>query len=123
MPDLITHQRQVAHNRAVAAYLEQAGDEHLDWVVTVDFYTAMHLMDQVLFHQQRLNPRNHQQRHAAIANTPELSPLYADYRELEHQSRQSRYECVRFSKNEVESLKMRLNHIEQTINAILQPRK
>ncbi|NUM49185.1 MAG: hypothetical protein HUU38_31175 [Anaerolineales bacterium] len=120
MPDLLTHQHQVTHNRTVAAYLEQAGVEHLDWVVTVLFYTAMHLMDQVLYARQKLNPRNHQQRHAAIANTPELVPLYADYRELEHQSRESRYECVQFSIKEVESLKARLMGIEQTVNTILQ---
>jgi len=55
MPDLISHQRQVAHNHAARAYLEQAGVEHLDWVVTIVFYTAMHLVDQVLYYQQTVN--------------------------------------------------------------------
>ena len=121
MPDLITHHHQVEHNRAVMVYLEQAGVEHLDWVVTVMFYMAMHLVDQVLFQHHKLNPRNHHQRHAAIANEAELAPAYADYRELEHQSRQSRYECVTFSKSEVDRLAVRLARIEQTVNTIIQP--
>jgi len=41
--------------------------------------------------------------------------------ELEHQSRQSRYECVTFSKSEVDRLAVRLARIEQTVNTIIQP--
>ena len=119
MPDIVTHQQQVEHNRQAIAYLQQAGDMYLDWVVIMLFYTALHLVDQVLYHNARFHPRNHYQRHAAIANEPALVPIYGDYRELEHQSRRSRYECARFTPDEVERLSTRLARIEQTVNAMV----
>jgi len=119
MPDLIAHQHQVEHNQAVITFLKQAGTDHLDWIVTIMFYTAMHLVDQVLYKRHQLNPRNHHQRHAAIANDAALALVYADYRELEHQSRQSRYECVLFSESEVDRLAARLVRVEQTVSATI----
>jgi len=59
MPDIVTHQQQVEHNRQAIAYLQQAGDMYLDWVVIMLFYTALHLVDQVLYHNARFHPRNH----------------------------------------------------------------
>jgi len=97
MPDIATHKQQVAHNQQVMAYLQQAGDIYLDWVVTLTFYTALHLVDQVLAQTVNLHPRNHRQRHAAMSQQPDLAPIYRDYWELEHQSRRSRYEGARFT--------------------------
>jgi hypothetical protein len=119
MPDLGAHQQQVDHNRQTTIYLQQAGDEYLDWVITLLFYTSLHLIDQVLYHTTQLHPRNHFQRHTAIANTPQLTPIYQDYRELEHQSRRSRYECVKFTAEEVKRLSDCLTRIEQVVNAIV----
>jgi hypothetical protein len=90
MPDIATHQQQVAHNQQVIVYLRQAGDTYLDWVVTLMFYPALHLVDQVLAQNLNLHPRNHRQRHAAMSQQPALASVYQDYRELEHQSRRSR---------------------------------
>lgn len=81
------------------------------------FYTALHLVDQVLYHNAQLNPRNHRQRHAAIANESALSSIYRDCRELEHQSRRSRYECVRFTVDQVQRLSVRLTRIEQVVDS------
>jgi hypothetical protein len=119
MPDVDTHRQQAEHNREIIAHLQQGGDVYLDWVVTVLFYTALHLVDQVLYHNARLNPRNHRQRHAAIANEPALAPIYGDYRELEHQSRRSRYECARFTVDQVRRLSAHLVRIEQIVNAVV----
>jgi hypothetical protein len=119
MPDLGAHQQQVEHNRQTTTHLQQAGDKYLDWVVTLLFYTSLHLIDQVLYHIAQLNPRNHFQRHAAIANTPELTSIYQDYRELEHQSRRSRYECARFTSEEVERLSDSLARIEQVVKSVV----
>jgi|GEM_PF-6860862 len=49
MPDIGAHQQQVEHNRQTTVYLQQAGENYLDWAVTVLFYTALHLVDQVLY--------------------------------------------------------------------------
>lgn len=119
MPDINAHQQQVHHNRQVIAHLQQAGDTYLDWVVTLLFYTALHLVDQVLYHNIQLNPRNHRQRHTALANEPMLASVYRDYRELEHQSRRSRYECAQFTVDNVRHLSARLARIEQVVNTIV----
>ncbi len=119
MPDIVTHQQQVGHNRQVSTYLQLAGDTFLDWVVTVMFYTALHLIDQVLAHNAGLHPRNHRQRHAAMSQQPALAPVYRDYRELEHQSWRSRYEGARFTAQEVQQLASRLNRIEQVVKQIV----
>ena len=119
MPDIQAHRQQVQHNRQVISHLQQGSDTYLDWVVTLLFYTALHLVDQVLYHNAQLNPRNHRQRHAAIAKEPALAQIYPDYRELEHQSRRSRYECAQFTLDEVQSLSARLAHIEQVMQSIV----
>ncbi|HID61542.1 MAG TPA: hypothetical protein EYP49_02170 [Anaerolineae bacterium] len=37
------------HNQQVIVHLQTAGDVYLDWVITAMFYTALHLVDQVLY--------------------------------------------------------------------------
>lgn len=119
MPDIATHQRQAAHNRETSVYLQRAGEAHLDWAVTVIFYTALHLIDQVLYYRAQLNPRNHNQRHAAIANDPILAVIYHHYRELEHQSRRARYDCVHFTLSDLTPLRDHLARIEQVVQAAI----
>jgi hypothetical protein len=119
MPDVRTHQQKVEHNQQVVAYLQLAGHDYLDWVVTVMFYTALHLVDQVLYQRDGINPRDHRQRHAAIAHEPLLAPVYRDYRELEWQSQRSRYECANFTATEVQELAIRLERIEQLVRSII----
>ena len=119
MPDLRTHQRLVLHNQEVAKYLLDAGDTYLDWVVTVLFYTALHLVDQVLAYTLDLHPRNHRQRHAAIVRHPEMVSIYPDYRELEYQSRRSRYQGAQFTSQDIQRLMRCLERIEQTVQHVL----
>jgi hypothetical protein len=119
MPDIATHRRKVQHNQQVIAHLQAPGDIYLDWVITAMFYTALHLVDQVLYHKARLNPRNHRERHAAIGQQPALAPVYRDYRELERQSRRSRYDCADFTLQEVQWLAERLALIEQLVESLV----
>lgn len=115
MPDALTHRAQVEHNKMAAIHLLNAATDLRDWVVTTYFYAAVHAVDQVLFVAEKLHPRNHAQRKAAIARQVALASVRNDYLELEHQSRLSRYECRRFTEAEVKSLAARLNRIEQQI--------
>ena len=119
MPDIATHRQKVQHNQQVIAHLQAADDVYLDWVITAMFYTALHLVDQVLYHNARLNPRNHRERHAAIGQQPALAPVYRDYRELERQSRRSRYDCADFTLQEVQWLAERLARIEQLVDSLV----
>jgi hypothetical protein len=119
MPDIATHRQKGQHNQQVIAHLQMAGDIYLDWVITAMFYTALHLVDQVLYHNARLNPRSHRERHAAIGQQSALAPVYRDYRELERQSRRSRYDCADFTPQEVQRLAERLARIEQLVESLV----
>ncbi len=121
MPDLATHQRQAEHNQQAAAYLQTAGDEYLDWAVTAMFYAALHMLDQALAHSGNIHSRSHLQRHAVIAQQPQLAPIYRDYRELEWQSQRSRYECATFTPADLQPLAARLEHIRQLVESIVNP--
>jgi hypothetical protein len=104
MPDIQAHRHQAEHNLQTAVYLQQSGQTHLDWVATVLYYAALHMIDQVLYQNSQMDPRNHRQRHAGIAQEPDLQSVYASYRELEYQSRRSRYECASFTNEEIQLL-------------------
>jgi uncharacterized protein (UPF0332 family) len=119
MPDIQTHQRQATHNLRTAKYLQEAGETHLDWVATILYYAALHSVDQVLFQNGQINPRNHRQRHASIAQVPELHSIYPLYRELEYQSRRSRYECASFSSEEIQTLSQYVAEIQKTVEALV----
>ena len=45
MPDQAAHQAQVAHNLAFLRSFQREHDRYSDWVITVAFYTALHLID------------------------------------------------------------------------------
>lgn len=119
MPDLLAHQQQAEHNRAALAHLSRPGDDYLDWVATVLFYTALHIIDQVLAHRARLHPASHRERRLAIQRDSALRPVFFDFAELEHQSRRARYECVPFNSAEIAALQSRLDQIEQHIAQLL----
>jgi hypothetical protein len=119
MPDIATHQHQVAHNQQVIGYLRQSGETYLDWVVPAMFYTALHLVDQVLAHNLNIHPPNHRQRHAAMSQQSALAAAYQDYRELEHQSRRSRYEAAQFTAQDVQRLETRLHRVEQVVKQLV----
>jgi hypothetical protein len=78
-------------------YLDlMAADEHLDWALTLLFYTALQLA-QAFFVERAATgfdvPRGHDQRTAAVSL--KLPGIYTDYRTLMTRSEWARYEQSR----------------------------
>ena len=63
----------------------------VDWAISMLFYSAVHYVG-AYFAKHGLTYRMHQTRDNAVARDPNLSNVYGEYRELEHFSRQARYE-------------------------------
>lgn len=97
MPKQIAHLKQAEHNRALIDTLDPATTPHLDWVVTAAFYTALHLIEG-WFATKGLHFESHQDRDSWGGKVKELRRIWPLYKELEFQSRQARYQCVRWNR-------------------------
>ena len=117
MPSESVHKRLAEHNRQFLDWLDLDVTQYLDWAVTVIFYTALHFVEWLLA-TKGLHSDTHDNRHQAMGRVSELRPIYPDYRELETQSRRSRYEGAQFSRDVVKSqLVPKLEKIEPHIRA------
>jgi hypothetical protein len=101
MPTRAEHIDQAERNEAAAQAL-QAG-AHYDWAITTLFYAALHLVD-AYNHPNRAV--GHPKRMAYVAADVNLLQVYAHYRELYNRSRDARYECVRFTDQDIENLRV-----------------
>jgi hypothetical protein len=117
MPSESVHRRQAEHNKQFLEWLDLDVTEYLDWAVTVIFYTALHFVEWLLA-TKGLHSDSHANRHQAMGRVSELKPIWPDYRELETQSRRSRYLGVQFTRDFVKGeLMPKLGRIESHIRA------
>lgn len=121
MPSTIQHLRQVDHNKQLLQTFDVNSTEYLDWVVTIAFYTAVHLIEAYFADvRPQIHNTDHQKRQDAMRRVAEFKSIYNLYRELEEWSRNTRYKCYQpkseFVKNQVLSY---LSDIEQVINGLL----
>jgi len=117
MPSESVHRRQAEHNKQFLDWLDLDVTKYLDWTVTAIFYTALHLVEWLLA-TKGLHSDSHANRHQAMSRVSELKRIYPDYRELENQSRRSRYEGAEFTREFVKSKLMpKLERIESLVRA------
>lgn len=72
-----------------------------EWGVTVLFYAAMHYVDAVLGQEtglpaQQRQPINHHDRNNGVAQSPTLSLVYSQYKNLYDRSKDARYKHISF---------------------------
>lgn len=65
---------------------------HDDRVMTVAFYSALHLVDAFLLDETGRTPENHRERNFAIRAHPFLSTISAEYNSLRIASERARYQ-------------------------------
>ncbi len=90
-PEAHLHLVQARQNYHLYQALKQ-GSQHLDWAVTVLFYTALHLAEAYLAENTSdafSRPRGHEERSAAIRR--HLPQIYSDYQFLRTRSTWARY--------------------------------
>jgi len=119
MPDARSHLRQAHHNRNLIEALNPASTPYLDWVVTVAFYGALHHIE-AWFASKGFHFEDHVRRDDWLSKAKELRrTVWPRYKELEFQSRQARYQCVRFDRGFVQDqLLPMLDEIEREMNSL-----
>jgi hypothetical protein len=90
---------QAAHNAELARFLRKEKPEYLDWAATCLFYSAVHYVNAYLTKCGQNIPRRHVGtdqgavgRTNIVQQDRTLREIYPDYRDLDDDSRDARYE-------------------------------
>ena len=93
---------QAAHNADLASHLRHERTNCLDWAVTCLFYAAIHYVNAYLVKAHIPIPKRHRGsnpkkpgRLNIVQNDSVLSQIYQEYRHLDDESRDARYELKR----------------------------
>jgi hypothetical protein len=103
VPKTAEHLAQSRHNLRFAQSFDLEQTEYLDWVVTVYFYAAMHLVDAVLYFKDRYDPPYHEMRRDCFRTKPYLHDIRYSYKQLKDRSEDARYRLIPFTKAQVEN--------------------
>jgi len=97
-------------------FVSTLGNPFFDWQVTALFYSALHYI-QAYFAAKGISPppSTHTIRNNHVANTPQLAPIYVDYRELQDESRSARYGVKPPSQGDVQKLQVKLANIKALV--------
>jgi len=93
MASLDAHLTKAKHNIKTIVLLSQDLTKK-DWIVTVAFYTALHIVDAVLFHTQKgfqKHGQSHDKREKTIKSDHRLEKIWDCYRPLKNYSIIARY--------------------------------
>ena len=111
----LDHIHQWKHNRVL---LGQIPPSHVDWIVTVAFYTALHITD-ALFANDGITVTSHNQRNDILFRTNRYKKINACFHPLYGLCRTVRYmanpsQWVSFDKIDKDVLESRLYPIEKS---------
>lgn len=118
MPSLDEHINQYNHNKSLLnnTIFDINSTIYKDWVVTIVFYNAVHLIERELAKISKpYHSGSHRYREKAILKEKKLKSIAAKYQALYNQSIRARYECYKFSKKDVEGVMNILNDIEKAL--------
>lgn len=104
--------RQAKHNLELAKHLREEKPDYLDWAVTCLFYAAVHYINAYLSHSKIAIPRRHRGedgkpgRLNIVQQDSTLKAIYANYRHLDDESRDARYELRVPTKSDYDNILM-----------------
>jgi hypothetical protein len=118
---------QAAHNAGLAAYLRTNKTDYLDWAATCLFYSAVHYVNAFLAYSGKSIPRRHTSSDPAnpgrtniVQQDSVLRSVYHDYRHLDDESRDARYELRKPKKADYDERLVRChNRIRQFVTTRL----
>ncbi|MHB8077409.1 hypothetical protein [Desulfosporosinus fructosivorans] len=92
---------------------------YLDWVTTIIFYTALHLVhshlaSEPLYAMEQLRD-THGKLNNLVSTLSKFKHISAEYNLLYMESRKARYGCIPFRARKVQQLYDKLQLIEQTV--------
>ena len=115
MPSVQEHADQAANNHALLSeqIMVSNATHYPDWVVTVSFYTAVHVVERELERRHKIHSRNHDERkHLIDTHFPHIR---AEYEYLRNESRLSRYRCYAHAPYQLQLILHTLQEIETRI--------
>ena len=106
------HREKADHNQA---FLDSIADRktYCDWIVTVAFYKALHLVEMVFAGDEK-HSDNHRDRHDTLKR--QYIDLWREYRPLYQLSRRARYKVRDISIETMNYALGRLAKIEEIVN-------
>src|SRR5260370_28017143 len=113
MATTAAHTQQANHNQNFLNTISPTG--FTDWIVTVDFYKAVHLVEALLV-RKGLSTGNHVQRNGLLKR--QFATVWKEYRPLYNQSRVARYWCVPILPVAAQQAQTRLLAVEAAVAAI-----
>jgi len=119
MPSVDEHQEKYLHNKKLlSSDVFSKGEEFADWHVTILFYEAVHLIERELAKQLPLpfHSKDHTVRIGWVTRTTALNSICKAYVTIYIQSRRARYDCVKFTKQDIINLEKQFTMIEDHLN-------
>lgn len=119
------HLNAAARNLTIATEMRDrfnAGVEptHRDWVITIVFYSALHLIDAYAVEIMETKPRNHQQRNQLVRTDHVLASIAGQYLSLSTASRTARYQpLASFQADDVQQAFDQLTDVRQLVTSRL----
>ena len=114
------HLAKARQNELFASSMDLSSGAHIDWALTILFYAALHYV-QAYFAARGKTHRMHRTRDSAVGRDPNISAIYHDYRELQHFSRQARYELPigRLTVQNVLEMRICLSNVKTMVTSLL----
>jgi hypothetical protein len=106
------HSEKANHNQRFLDSIDPR--EFPDWVTTVCFYKALHLVE-MLFAQESKHSDNHRERHDVLKR--EHPDIWKEYLPLYAQSRRARYKTRAINQQTLQYVRGRLSRVEALIFA------
>ena len=82
-----------AHNQDTINFLLTGGDGYPDWVSTVAFYKAIHLVEALIAREFNTHGHDHKSRRAILKRHNRYANIYKQYVALEEAASIARYLC------------------------------
>lgn len=117
MPSIEKHQSQYKHNRKLLdADVFKDNISFVDWHVTILFYSAVHLVERELS-KHKCHSDNHETRMKHVKMVHPLNRVCDEYNSLSWQSRRARYDCVKFTPEDMQVIKSDYKAIEKLLDS------
>lgn len=112
------HKQKYESNKQILDKLLREKRKPNDWLVTIAFYSALHLVDKTIVESsgEAHKPMDHTDRDLKVTRLTELKHIRTYYKALYMASRKSRYECVSITDKERENNLQYLSEIEKELN-------
>ena len=108
------HKQQARHNQTFLGTID--ANHFPDWVATVAFYEAVHLIEMFFAHKVLYPGGSHTKRNNVLKRS--YPAIWKDYRPLYAFSRLARYWCMKVTPENADYIRKRLRRVEEAINRL-----